>query len=184
MGACTFQTSAYGKSIQEAYKNAVDDAVYEYGADTYNGTISTTRGVNDMTADFKRSGKSLKDYINDKIDNFSKWGACGGICIEEPKGNTNKVKTSVEHIVSKGTKKWVLKYVVFENYNDRMIGLYKTKGEAVAMARKHCEQNQRTCTIEMVKELEKGSRQVARVTYKQATNEKKGKYVFFGWAAE
>jgi hypothetical protein len=36
----------------------------------------------------------------------------------------------------------------------------------------------------MEKKLDKGNSQVASVTYKQATNEKKGKYIFFGWAAE
>ena len=34
------------------------------------------------------------------------------------------------------------------------------------------------------KKLEKGNSQVATITYKQAKNEKKGKYVFFGFAAE
>lgn len=184
MGACSFQTSAYGKSMQEAYDNACADAQHEYGHDSYNGTIATTRGVRDMTADYKRSGKSLSQYINDTIDNFGKWGACGGICIDEPKTNTNKVKSKVEHIVSKGTKKWVLKYVVEDYRNDKIVGRYTTKGDAVAMARKHCEQTQNTCTIYMEKVLENGTSQVARVEYKKATNEKKGKYVFFGWAAE
>lgn len=184
MGACSFHTTSYGKSISEAYSNAVADAVSEYGTDAYNGTISTTNGVRDMTSEFKRSGKSLNEFINDNIDKFNKWGACGGICIEEPKTNTNKIKTSVEHKVSKGTKKWVLNYVVFEGSNDRMIGSYKTKGEAVNMARKRCEQSQNTCYIHMTKVLEKGDTQVASIRYKRATNEKKGKYVFFGWAAE
>jgi hypothetical protein len=36
----------------------------------------------------------------------------------------------------------------------------------------------------MEKKLEKGNSQVARVTYKKSNNEKSGKWVFFGWAAE
>jgi hypothetical protein len=182
MGACSFTTSSYGKSISEAYSNAVADAVHEYGTDTYNGTISTTNGVRDMTSEFKRSGKSLNQFINDNIENFSKWGACGGICVEEPITNKGKIKSQVEHIVEKGTKKWVLKYVVYDY--DNQIGSYNTKGEAVKSARAYTERTQKRTTISMEKKLEKGNSQVARVTYKQATNEKKGKYVFFGWAAE
>lgn len=184
MGACSFTTSAYGKSISDAYNNAVDDATHEYGNDAYNGTISTTRGVKDVTAEYKRSGKSLSQYINDNIDNFNKWGACGGICVQEPKTNKNKIKSQVEHIVTKGTKKWVLKYAV-ECYNtDRIIGKYKTKGDAVKSARKYTEDTQNTTKIYMTKELEKGTSDVAKVVYKRAENESKGKYVFFGWAAE
>jgi hypothetical protein len=182
MGACSFTTSSYGKSMSEAYNNAVEDATHEYGNDAYNGTISTTRGCRDVTAEYKRSGKSLNQYINDSIDNFNKWSACGGICVEEPKTNTNKVKSQVEHIVEKGTKKWVLKYVVYDY--DNQVGSYNTKGDAVKKAREHTEKTQRRTTISMEKKLDKGNSQVASVTYKQATNEKKGKYIFFGWAAE
>lgn len=182
MGACSFTTSAYGKSMSEAYNNAVEDATHEYGNDAYNGTISTTRGCRDVTAEYKRSGKSLNQYINDSIDNFNKWGACGGICVEEPITNKGKIKSQVEHIVEKGTKKWVLKYVVYEY--DNQIGSFNTKGDAVKKAREHTEKTQRRTTISMEKKLEKGNSQVATITYKQATNEKKGKYIFFGWAAE
>jgi hypothetical protein len=182
MGACSFTTSSYGKSMSEAYNNAVEDATHEYGNDAYNGTISTTRGVRDVTAEYKRSGKSLNQYINDTIENFSKWGSCGGICVEEPKTNTNKVKSQVEHIVEKGTKKWVLKYVVYDY--DNQIGSYNTKGDAVKSAREYTERTQKRTSISMEKKLEKGNSQVARISYKQATNEKKGKYIFFGWAAE
>lgn len=181
MGACSFTTSAYGKSIQEAYNNAVEDATHEYGNDAYNGTISTTRGVRDVTAEFKRSGKSLNQYINDNIDNFNKWGACGGICVEEPKTNKNKIKSQVEHIVEKGTKKWVLKYVVYDY--DNQIGSYNTKGDAVKSARAYTERTQNRTTISMEKKLEKGNSQVARITYKKSESESKGKFVFFGWAA-
>lgn len=184
MGASTFQTSSYGKTMSDAYENAVETAIHEYGNDNYNGTISTTRGCSDMTSEFKRSGKSLSEFINSNIDKFNKWGVCGGICTEEPITNKSKIKSQVEHIVTKGTKKWVLKYAV-ECYNsDRILGKYKTKGEAVKSARKYTEDTQNTTKIYMIKELEKGTNDVAKVVYKRATNEKKGRYVFFGWAAE
>lgn len=42
MGACNFKTLAAGKDLNDAFKNAVDAALYEHGRDNYNGTISTT----------------------------------------------------------------------------------------------------------------------------------------------
>lgn len=183
MGACSFQITSYGKSISEAYSNAVADAIHEYGNDAYNGTISTTSGVRDMTSEFKRSGKDIRTFIDDNIDNFRKWGNCGGVCIDEPKINSNKIKSKVEHIVSKGTKKWALRYVAMSDYKGTL-GSFKTKGEAIKVARKYTEDTQNPTMVEMIKVLEVGSTKVANITYKRATNEKKGKYIFFGWAAE
>lgn len=184
MGACTFQTSAYGKTMSDAYDIACEYALEEYGhQDGYNGTITTTHGFRDVTSEFKKSKKQLSEFINDAYDKLNKRDCCG-ICIEEPVQNKNKTKTQVEHIVTKGTKKWILKYVV-ECYNtDRVIGRYKTKGDAIKAARKYTEDTQNSTQIYMKKELESGTSNVAKVIYKKSTSEKKGRYVFFGWAAE
>jgi len=184
MGACSFQNIGRGKTMSNAYSNLCADAREEYGhQDGYNGTISTTSGFRDVTSEFKRSGKELQQFINDNIDRAEKWGSCLAICIEEPKGNTNKVKTQVKNIVTPGTKKWVLQYVV-TTYMGRHIGAKLTKGDAVKIAREHTEKTQEGTKIEMVKVLEKGSARVAEIEYKKSTTEKDGKFVFFGWAAE
>lgn len=44
MGAHDFQTSATGENAREAYKKACEEAIYEHGNSSYNGTISTTSG--------------------------------------------------------------------------------------------------------------------------------------------
>ena len=44
MGAHSFQTSANGKSANDAYRKACERATQQYGTDPYNGTISTTNG--------------------------------------------------------------------------------------------------------------------------------------------
>ena len=49
MGASTFQCLASGDSLQDAYQNAVQSAVYSHGHEPYNGTISTTEGVVDQS---------------------------------------------------------------------------------------------------------------------------------------
>lgn len=184
MGACTFRNTGYGQTMREAYSNLCEDALEEYGhQEGYNGTISTTSGFRDVTSDFKRSGKSLQNFIDDNIDRAEKWGSCLAICIEEPKGNTNKVKSQVKNIVTHGTKKWVLKYVVTDS-SGRTIASKTTKGDAVKVAREHTEKTQARTYIDMVKVLEKGSTKVAEIEYKKSTTEKQGKFIFFGWAAE
>lgn len=183
MGACTFTNTGYGKTMQEAYKELREEAKEEYGhQDGYNGTISTTNGFRDVTSEFKRSNKSIRDFIDDNIDRAEKWGSCLAVCLDEPKSNTNKVKSQVKNIVTAGTKKWVLKYVVTAYGN--VIASKNTKGEAVKVAREHTEKTQERTYIDVAKVLEKGSTRVAEVEYKKSTTEKGGKFVFFGWAAE
>ena len=182
MGAQSFSVSSRGKSMSQAYDRACKDAEEEYGHQQgYSGTITTTDGFSDVTAEFKRSKKDLNKFINDNIDKADKWGNCLAICIDEPKSNKNKIKTQVEHIVSKGTKKWELSFVVTSR--DGTIGSKKTKGDAVKLAREYSEKHQTRTSIHMEKVLVGGGSKVAEISYKASTNEKEGKYVFFGWAA-
>ena len=184
MGACSFQTIRKAKSMREAYNRACEDAKDEYGhQDGYNGTISTTSGFHDITDEFKRSGKKLQDFINKKIDDADKWGPAFGICMVQAKENKNKVKSQVEHVVTKGTKKWVLKFVVSDRSGNE-IGSKNTKGDAVKLARAHTEKTQQSTSIHMEKKLDTGSSKVAEIKYKQSTSECNGQFVFFGMAAE
>ena len=182
MGASWFETSARGKSISDAYNDLREEAETQSGHDSYNGTISTTIGCTDLTANFKRSGKTLNQYIEMQMDKLGKRD-CAAICVEEPVANKNKTKSQVEHIVTPGTKKWELRYMVY-NSEDQLIGCCKTKGEAVKKAREYTEKHQTPTNICMEKMLEKGNRTVARITYKKSSTEKQGRWVFFGWAAE
>lgn len=182
MGASFFRTTYRGKSLSDAYKNAVEDAEEEYGHDSYNGTISTTHNLFDKTKEYKAGNKSLNEYIDSWVEKGCKRD-CFAICLEEPKTNTNKIKTQVEHIITPGTKKWVLKYCVY-TYDAKILGSYNTKGDAVKRAREYTEKTQETTHIAMEKHLEKGTATVAKITYKRSDKEKDGKWIFFGWAAE
>ena len=181
MGASWFEMTAYGKTLSDAYTNAVAEAEVESGNDSYNGTISTTHTIDDLTDQFRRSKKSFDEYVKMQQDKLHKRD-CAGICILDPIVNKNKTKSQVEHIVTPGTKKWVLKYVVYTH--DNQLGSYNTKGDAVKAARAHTEKTQQSTTITMEKKLEKGNSTVARITYKKSTTEKDGQWVFFGYAAE
>jgi len=184
MGACTFKTYGFGNTIGRAYDMARENAIEEYGhQDGYNGTISTTHGFRDVTNDYKKSKKDLQQFVNDSYDKLSKRDCCA-ICIEEPKVNKNKIKTQVDNIVTPGTKKWVLKYVVRKKYSEIIIGSYATKTQAVKVAREYTERTKESTEVSMEKILEKGSNLVAKVSYKKSTEERDGKWIFFGWAAE
>lgn len=81
MGACTFETFGAGKDFQDAYKNAVEAALYEHGHDSYNGTISTTSNPKNKTDEFPRYGtKACRTKIEKSLDTdaMSKW-ECWGI---------------------------------------------------------------------------------------------------------
>jgi hypothetical protein len=109
---------------------------------------------------------------------------CSAICVVKPVGNKNKTKSQVEHVVTPGTKQWVLKYEVEKYFEDGVIASCMTKGEAVKMARAYTEKNQQSTRIVMRKVLIKSDSTVAKITYKKAPNERDGEWVFFGYAAE
>ena len=183
MGATWFQTRHSGKTLQEAYKSACYEAEVEYGhQEGYNGTISTTTGVRDVTENYNKSKfDSVGEYMRSQTEVLGKRD-CHAICVRKPIENKNKTKSQVEHIVTPGTKKWVLKYVV--QCGDHFIGSWNTKGDAVKDARRYTEQNQVPTTIVMKKYLEKGDNLVAKITYKRSTTERNGEWLFFGYAAE
>ena len=182
MGASWFEITAYGNSLKEAYSNAVEDAEQESGHDSYNGTISTTHTIDDLTDQFRRSKKGFDDYVKMQQDKLHKRD-CAGICILDPISNKNKTKSQVEHIVTPGTKKWVLQYTV-ETYDGNFLSAHATKGDAVKIARYHTEKTQQATKIKMRKVIEKADPLVARITYKKAPTERDGEWIFFGYAAE
>lgn len=180
MGATDFRLTSRGVSVRRAFDTAVEAAEYEDGHDSYNGTLSTTEYYGDLTDKFKKSGKSMNAFIDEFLENCPKYH-CYSICIESPELDKGKIKSKVDHIVSPGTKKWILKYVVHCLREDKVVGSFLTKGEAVNKARKYTEETRLSTSIEMTKVLEKGNTTVARVSYKG--KDKQGKWMFFGMAS-
>jgi hypothetical protein len=183
MGSQSFTTYSRGKNVNDAYNRAVEIAEDEYGhQEGYSGAINSSPGCRDITKEFKASKKNMDKFINEQMDKLSKHNGAQAICIEEPKTNSNKIKTQVEHVVTPGTKKWVLTYIV--HHGDSRIASAVTKADAVKRARDYSEKNQCTTTIKMERCLNNASHAlVAKVTYKKASDEKDGKWVFFGWAS-
>ena len=185
MGACQFKSRYSGKTAEEAYNRACEEAELEYGhQDGYNGTISTTHNFRDETEMYGKSKfDDVSAYIRNRFETMNKRD-CSAICVVKPVANKNKTKSQVEHIVTPGTKQWILKYEVENHFEDRVIASCVTKGDAVKAARAYTEKTQHSTKIVMRKVLNKSNPIVAKITYKKATNERDGEWVFFGYAAE
>jgi len=185
MGSQSFTTYSRGKNVKDAYDRAVERAEEEYGhQEGYSGQINSSAGFSDMTNEFRKSKKSvsLEKFIDEKLDDLSKYDGARAICIEEPVANKNVTKSQVEHIVTPGTKKWVLTYIVY--HGESRIASAVTKGDAVKRAREYSEKHQCTTIIKMERRLEKDSHAlVAKIKYKPSSTEKDGRWVFFGWAS-
>ena len=183
MGSQSFTTYSRGKDAKDAYNRAVEAAEDEYGhQEGYSGQINSSHGFRDITSEFKASKKSMNQFIDEQMDKLSKFDGARSICIEEPVGNSNKIKTHVENVVTPGAKKWILTYVIY--CHSEMIGIASTKGEAVKKAREYSENHQCSTTIRMEKTLNrKEDSLVAKITYKKSSREREGRWVFFGWAS-
>ena len=182
MGAEAFITRQRGMNASEAYTQAVQEAESEHGRDAYNGTISTTTSFRDVTADFRKSKKERRQFIDNMLENAGKRD-CYVIEEESPIKNTNKIKSVVEHTVVKGTSKWELRYNVYTGWEDRQLKSFKTKTDAVKYAREHTEKSQNTTFVRMEKVLTNQDANVACIKYKSSTQESEGIYIFFGMAA-
>lgn len=85
MGAVFNIDDSVGKTMRDAYRNAVDDAHYQNGHDSYNGTISTTHGYLDKTELFNQMGEeAFEEYA---VETTQKWGNAWGVRIGQREGS-------------------------------------------------------------------------------------------------
>lgn len=185
MGAQLITVKSLGASMKEAYNEAVEEAVHEYGNDSYNGTISTTNGYVDKTKEFKSSGKSLSDYAEwlYEENKISKWGSAVGICMAEPVENKNKIKSQVNNFAQKGTREWKTVYKA-ETRLGLTIGEFEYQVDAIKKAREYTEKYKVASKVTISKKLTNGSTTVAEITYKTSSSEREGTYFFIAIAAE
>jgi hypothetical protein len=182
MGAQDFYIRQRANSPEEAFTLAVEEAIEENGNDIYNGTVSTCHGFSDVTQMFRKGSLNKEEFIHNMLNRAGKRD-CFIIEDAAPVKNTNKIKSVVEHNVIKGTSKWELRYNVYSQLRNTVIMSYKTKAEAVEFARKHTEKTQNPTFVRMEKILTNQDSVVARIKYKQSSQEKEGMYTIFGYAA-
>lgn len=75
MGAHNFEDFGYGSTPEEAYQACVNQAVYDFGHDPYNGTISTTSGIVHIPLE---DGEGETDWHQRILDDprVQKWEDC------------------------------------------------------------------------------------------------------------
>lgn len=81
MGAYSFHDVGKGNTAAEAYRAAVDDALFEWGHDAYNGTISTTSGYVKIPLE---EGEDPDLWAHRVLEDnrVQKWQDCA--CVEDP----------------------------------------------------------------------------------------------------
>jgi hypothetical protein len=75
MGAHNFETSEWGSTPEEAFRDAQDEAVFEYGHNPYNGTISTVQGFVHIPLKEGEDGGEWHQRILDD-PRVEKWETC------------------------------------------------------------------------------------------------------------
>ena len=85
MGAETFEHTGHGETAMEAFEQAKDDALYEYGHSGYTGTLAEKNSFVEITLP---DGMDAYDYARTLVDNdderiSDKWGDAGCIKMED-----------------------------------------------------------------------------------------------------
>jgi len=67
------------KDIEKKFREIVEECIYEYGHDSYNGTFSTMSGVSVVNRTFSNRDNA-EEYIIDKAE---KWGDALAVTVKE-----------------------------------------------------------------------------------------------------
>lgn len=203
MGATNFLHFANAKTAKAGFYQLTEDAIYEYGNDGYNGTISTTSfvGVTKTVADkyTKTAEKAAVKYIENH-DFGRKWECRAVDCgVVEYRVITVKKDTSFK---SCGAPKYETRFVVVTDWNQKQVldetfanqtEAIKAWGEAVRRGKVDA-----NTYVTIVKKpvLVAGRAEVARIvpvvkTYKSrpknipagAVLEEIHRFAYYGWAS-
>jgi hypothetical protein len=80
-GVSNFLVISKGRSMEDAYQKAVDEARMVAGNDPYNGTISTTEGFRPITGAPNNNPNSNEfwKWMKDSLSLTEKWGPALGV---------------------------------------------------------------------------------------------------------
>lgn len=85
MGACDFYSRAKGKTPEEAFWRAVEEARWEYGNGGYSGTIAEKSEFQIITVPDGQSAASYASELLDEDDEriSDKWGPAGCLKVKD-----------------------------------------------------------------------------------------------------
>lgn len=203
MGAQAFEETILAPTAKEGFDILYNEAIYQFGREAYNGTISTcsmarrpfyTFKDSYKESNYKKAMKMIEDddYGEKWIAKYIDLGVVEYRLMKPKKINTEKEKP-----------KYKLSYVVKEN--DYMSSKnttihnklsFDTKSEAVSKAMQLASNNNKTYCINREYVIEKGNPEVARIEIEEKSYKSKPKnipkgcaikeihkYIFFGWAS-
>lgn len=181
MGAISIVTTARGKNMQEAFRNACAEAEDEYGRDSYNGQINNCQLIGDWTN--KRKNYPEDDHFHEAILNKTDKREVIGYCTQDPITNTNKTKSQVERNPQKGSRKWVTMYEGYSDWENKIfVREYKLE-DCIKKARALVDKKEvYRLKIRIIKALKVGESHCATISYKSSSKEREGTYVFVGMA--
>ena len=83
MGTVTFEVLAFGKTADDAFRNALEDATHMHGHGGYTGTIAEKPSV-EVIPKREHKGKQKRHYAHQLIEDRDerirhKWGPAGAI---------------------------------------------------------------------------------------------------------
>lgn len=99
MGAHLFTAIARETDPKKAYESLVGDALAQYGTDSYNGTISTTRGFR-VYSSATLSPFAAEALSKSRRGALEKWGDCEAIAV----GSAKKIKEKTVTITIRPTE--------------------------------------------------------------------------------
>lgn len=80
MGAHSFTAKSKESDPRDAYESLVGDALSQYGSDSYNGTISTTRGFR-VYSNVPMSPLAAAALSSARLGSLEKWGNCEAVAV-------------------------------------------------------------------------------------------------------
>ena len=92
MGATEFFTTSSGKTAQEAFRSAVEEAQYEYGHGGYTGTIAEKSDCKSASSQVFESSEVATEFAAGKMDDpdhwcNDKWGPAAYVSFKNKDGN-------------------------------------------------------------------------------------------------
>ena len=182
MGAALISTQQRGTSIGNAFDKVRENAEeYSGHQEGYSGDFNVTHFGRDVTHMLKTMKTAdLDDYITEYCPKGEAWG----YCIEKPVENKNKVKSSVETIVQKGTRSWKTMYKAIDKWSGKCLAEDVSQTACIKKARAFVERNPEvSITVIVTKDIVVGNQNCAKITYKKSEKEAPGLYRFIGWAS-
>jgi len=92
MGAHSFTATSKETDPRKAYEALVGNALSQYGSDSYNGTISTTRGFR-VYSSSPLSPLAAEALSNSRLGSLEKWGNCEALAVGPAKKTKKKTVT-------------------------------------------------------------------------------------------